>query len=75
VTPALIDALAHFELTLAIVDALAHFGLTRPIFIDFEYYAPPGCNRDRSASPGYARRQGSSAHVGCGTTRSHARSR
>jgi DNA polymerase family A len=44
VTPALIDALTHFELTPATVDALAHFGLTRPTFIDFEYYAPPGCN-------------------------------
>jgi DNA polymerase I len=31
-------------MTPAILDALAHFGLTRPIFIDFEYYAPPGCN-------------------------------
>jgi DNA polymerase I len=26
------------------MDALAHYGLTRPIFIDFEYYAPAGCN-------------------------------
>jgi DNA polymerase-1 len=31
-------------MTPAVLDALAHFGLTRPIFIDFEYYAPPGCN-------------------------------
>ena len=31
-------------MTPAVMDALAYFGLTRPIFIDFEYYAPPGCN-------------------------------
>jgi DNA polymerase I len=31
-------------MTPAVLDALAHFGLTRPIFIDFEFFAPAGCN-------------------------------
>jgi hypothetical protein len=30
--------------TPAVKDALAYFGLTRPIFLDFEYFAPPGYN-------------------------------
>jgi hypothetical protein len=31
-------------MTPAVMDALAYFGLTRPIFLDFEYFAPAGCN-------------------------------
>jgi hypothetical protein len=31
-------------MTPAVMDALAHFGLTRPIFLDLEFFAPAGCN-------------------------------
>ena len=60
-------------MTPAVKDALAYYGLTRPIFLDFEYFAPPGCNPNRSASLGNVQIPVRLGGFGCGMSRNLAR--